>query len=103
MAKTLRTIEIGDMPELLRIVEEVRTSKSPRVLSRRKKPVAILRPLESTPKSGRSRKSKADEKAFLSSAGGWRDLVDTEKLKKDIDASRRISSRPQVTLWLLSH
>ena len=94
MAKTLRTIEIGDMPELLRIVEEVRTSKSPRVLSRRKKPVAILRPLESTPKSGRSRKSKADEKAFLSSAGGWRDLVDTEKLKKDIDAIREDEPAP---------
>jgi hypothetical protein len=85
-------MEIGNMPELLRIVEEVRTSKTPRVLSRRKKPLAILRPLESTPKNGRSRKSKADQKAFLSSAGGWRDLVDTEKLKEDIAASRRISS-----------
>jgi hypothetical protein len=92
MARTPRTIEISNMPELLRIVEEVRTSKTPRVLSRRKKPLAILRPLESTPKNARSRKSKADEKAFLSSAGGWRDLVDTEKLKEDIDASRRILS-----------
>ncbi len=92
MARTPRTIEISNMPELLRIVEEVRTSKTPRVLSRRKKPLAILRPLESTPKNTRSRKSKADEKAFLSSAGGWRDLVDTEKLKEDIDASRRILS-----------
>ncbi len=92
MGRTARTIEISNMPELLRIVEEVRTSKTPRVLSRKKKPLAILRPLESTPKNARRRKSKADEKAFLSSAGGWRDLVDTEKLKEDIDASRRILS-----------
>lgn len=98
MAKPLRTIEIGNMPELLRIVEEVRTSKTPRVLSRRKKPLAILRPLGSAPKNGKSRKSKADERAFLASAGGWRGLVDTEKLKEDIDASRRISYRPPVTL-----
>lgn len=83
MAKTLKTIEIGHMPELLRIVEEVRTSRTPRVLSRRKKPLAILRPLESTTKRGRGQKSDADEKAFLSSAGGWRDLVDTDKLKRD--------------------
>ncbi len=98
MARTPRTIEISNMPELLRIVEQVRRTKTPRVLSRRKKPLAILRPLESTPKNARSRKSKADEKAFLSSAGGWRDLVDTEKLKEDIDASRRISYRPPVAL-----
>lgn len=98
MAKTPRTIDIGNMPELLRIVEQVRRSKTPRVLSRRKKPLAILRPLGGARKNGKSRKSKADEQAFLSSAGGWRDLVDTEKLKEDITASRGISSRPPVAL-----
>ncbi len=98
MAKTLRTIEISNMPDLVRLVEEMQKSKTPRVPSRSQKPVAVLRPLESSPKSGSSRKTKADEKAFLTSAGGWRDLVDTEALKKDFDASRRISSRPPVSL-----
>ncbi len=88
MARPPRTIEIDNMPELLRIVEQVRRSKTPHVLSRRKKPLAILRPLRSAPKNRKNRKSKADEKAFLSSAGGWRGLVDTEKLVDQLRSTR---------------
>ena len=33
--------------------------------------------------------------ALLSTAGGWKDLVDTERLKTDIYADRLINNRPE--------
>ena len=97
MAKTLRTIEIGNMPDLVRIVEEVRKSNTPRVLSRRRKPLAVLRPLETKRKRAKGTKTKKDYEAFLASAGSWKD-VDTDTLVRDIYESRKISSRPPVKL-----
>lgn len=94
MGKELRTIEIGNMPDLVRIVEEVRKSNMPHVLSRRKKPLAVLRPLNGKRKGA---KTKKDYEAFLASAGSWKD-VDTDKLIRDIGESRKISSRPPVEL-----
>lgn len=60
---------------------------------------AVVKPVRPA-KTGRRRRPKtgADYEAFLASAGGWKDLVDTEKLKADIYESRRISSRPPVEL-----
>jgi hypothetical protein len=40
----------------------------------------------------------ADNDAFLASLGNWKGIVDTEKLKKDIQESRRISGRPPIRL-----
>lgn len=40
----------------------------------------------------------ADYEAFLSSAGSWKGIVDTDKLVADIYESRRLSSRPPVEL-----
>src|SRR5437870_4103233 len=42
--------------------------------------------------------ARADREAFLSTAGAWKDLVDTDKLVEDIYESRRIPSRPPVKL-----
>lgn len=44
------------------------------------------------------KRTAADREAFLSSLGGWKDLVDTDKLKEDIYESRSISTRPPVRL-----
>jgi hypothetical protein len=46
MARAVEPIEISRMPQVVRIVEEVRKTKTPRVLSRKRKPVAILRPFQ---------------------------------------------------------
>jgi len=43
-------------------------------------------------------KSQADIDAFLSSAGGWKDIVDTDKLKADIAASRQLPIKPRPEL-----
>jgi predicted DNA-binding antitoxin AbrB/MazE fold protein len=36
--------------------------------------------------------------AFRKSRGGWKDLIDCEKLKRDIYESRSIQTRPEVKL-----
>ncbi|MER3457828.1 MAG: hypothetical protein C4309_03585 [Chloroflexota bacterium] len=64
---------------------------------------AVVSPVGLTKIRRRRRpKTEADYEAFLASAGGWKDLADTEKrkaeLKADIYESRRISSRPPVEL-----
>jgi len=43
-------------------------------------------------------KTKADYEAFRASAGGWKDLVDTDKLIGDIYESRRHAFRLPVEL-----
>ncbi len=96
MAKELKTIDIGNVPELLRLVEEVRVTNEPRLLRLGLEDLAILKPVKT--KRRKTIKTKGGFEAFLSSAGGWRDLVDTEKLKADIYESRRISFRPPVNL-----
>jgi len=96
MNQNLETIEISKMPELLRIAEQVRKTQRPRLLRRNKVGIAILRPVGKrriTKRLG----SKKNFEAFRLAAGSWRD-VDTDKLIKDIYASRKISSRPPVKL-----
>ena len=86
-------VDISAMPELNRLVDEVRASQRPRVLRRGSEEVAVLLPASFGRKRRRVRKpSAADYQAFLASAGGWKD-VDTDKLIADIDESRR-SQRP---------
>ncbi len=102
MAKEFEALDISDNPDLLRLAEEVRRSKVARVLQRHGEDVAIVMPPPNS--SGRrtkgtaiKRKSQADMEAFLSSAGGWKD-VDTDRLKADIYESRRLSTRPRPDL-----
>lgn len=99
MTSEPKPIDISAIPELLGLAEEVRSSKQPRVLRRDSEDVAILLPVTPAPKRRSKRaKTPADYEAFLASAGGWKGLVDTEKLKADIAESRRLSSRPALDL-----
>ena len=58
---------------------------------------AVLRAIPARKAARRRGITDADWDAFLASAGSWDD-VDTEKMKRDIRESRRISSRPRVEL-----
>jgi hypothetical protein len=89
-------IDISGSPELLQLAEEVRSRGKPAVLRRGGDEMAVVSPIRK-PRTRRS-PSKADYEAFLSSLGGWKDLVDTDKLLKDIAESRRLSTRPPVDL-----
>lgn len=98
MRGNLKPLDISHVPELLRIVEEVRATNEPRVLRRDGEDLAVLVP--SSPVKGvRSRRVKttADYEAFRSAAGSWKD-VDTDRLVAEIYESRRRSSRPPVEL-----
>jgi hypothetical protein len=96
MARELKSIDISDNPELLRIVEEVRSSNEPRVLRRNREDLVIVSPAKRARRSRRT-KTPADYAAFRAAAGSWKD-VDTDKLIADIYESRRLSSRPPVEL-----
>jgi hypothetical protein len=59
---------------------------------------AVLKPISSRNRSTVGKRTRADREAFLLSLGGWRDLVDTDKLVKNIYESRSISTRPPIEL-----
>lgn len=97
------TIDISNNPVLLRLAEEVRRRNRATVLRNGNKDIAVVTPVADNPKrkTGRSpvkKKSAVAMAIFLSSAGGWNDLVDTDKLKADIYESRRRSIRPHPDL-----
>lgn len=60
-------------------------------------PLVVLKPVRAKVKR-RRKKSAAAHKAFLSAAGGWKDLVDTDKFLSENYTSRRRSLRPHVEL-----
>ena len=108
-SKPLESIDVSDLPDLLRIVDEVRAGARPRLLRRGAEPLAVLTPVEagtaeSVARLGRAAKSRrrrqftaADWAAFRSAAGSWAD-VDTDKLIEDIYAARDAGDRPSVEL-----
>jgi hypothetical protein len=48
MSKHMTPIDISDIPDLLRIVEDMKDAKEARILKKGNAPVAMLTPLEST-------------------------------------------------------
>jgi len=96
VAQTYQSIDISQSPELLRVAEEVRDTNRPRALTRNHTIVALVVPPRAQRKSVAT-SPESDYEAFLASAGGWKDLVDTEQLKKNIKDARG-SDRPDVRL-----
>ena len=86
------------MPDLAKIAEEVEATNIPRELKRDDKTVAVIVPVDQAVRGKGKAKTKADYEAFKSAAGGWKDLVDTERLKQDIYASCKVSTRPPIVL-----
>lgn len=101
MARELAPIDVTNDPELLRLAEEVRHSGRPRLLRRGGEDLAILSPVgRVTRRPTRKAKTctKADDEAFLASAGSWRGNVDVDRFLADNEESRRRSPRPPVDL-----
>jgi len=97
MAEQPKAIDISDVPDILRLAEEVRRAGEPRVLRRDGEDLAMVVPLPRAKKSRFKKPTEADLEAFRSAAGGWSD-IDTDKLIENIYESRRISTRPPVEL-----
>lgn len=103
MAMERETIDISNNPDVLHLAEGVRRRKVSVVLRNGDEDVAVIMPLadRTAAKSRRApfkQKSQADIDAFLAAAGGWKELVDTEQLKRNISESRERSSRLPVKL-----
>ncbi len=93
MSRTLTPIDISHLPDLLRIAEEVKDTKTPHVLKRDNKTVAMLMPVGTTVKPEKKPKpTKADYETFFSAFGSWKD-VDTEKLKRDMRYTQPVRGR----------
>ncbi|MDP2937520.1 MAG: hypothetical protein Q8O86_13630 [Dehalococcoidia bacterium] len=83
MPKQPKRIDISNVSELLRIVEEVRKTEEPHALGRDSDELAILMPTKRAARSEDKRtKTKADLEAFRSAFGAWKAIVDAELLKK---------------------
>jgi len=98
MAKDINYIDISGVPDLLRIAEEVRTTRKPHILRRDSEDMAVLIPVTPTRRKAKRTKTRADYEAFHAAAGGWKGLVDTDKLIADINESRRLSTKPPIEL-----
>lgn len=99
MAKDMRSIDISSVPDLVRIAEEVRTSGRPRILRRNGEDMAMVIPIGHGRKHRTRRaRAQADYDTFLATAGGWKGLVDGDKLLADINESRELSTKPPVEL-----
>ena len=96
MAKTTIPVDVSKAPDLLRLAEEVHASKTPRVLRRGDKDLAVIMPVAPRRRLPRT-PTGADLDALLASAGSWSDLIDLEQFKHQIAESRG-SSRLQVDL-----
>ncbi len=97
--KEMTRISLDELPvNFARYFVRVVRARKAVVVEDKGNALAVLKPTTRAPRGKRRRKSAADYEAFLASAGAWKDLVDTEKLKKDIYESRKISSRPPIVL-----
>ncbi len=96
MSSNLTPIDISNLPELVRLAEEVNSTKQPRILKRDNETVAMLMPVGTTIKPKKKpAPTKADYEAFFSAFGSWKD-VDTDALLKNISATRKRSNRPPI-------
>ena len=88
-------LDITNMPDLVRIAEEVEATRKPRVLKRDNTPLAILTPV--TKKQSSKAKSKAVQDT-LALAGAWKDLP-ADQMEEELDRIRH-SSKPTPPLEL---
>jgi hypothetical protein len=87
MNRTLTLIDISNIPDLIRIAEEVATTKQPRELRRDDKTVAVLMPVEP------ATQAKTVYEASLAAIGSWSDL-NADELIANIHRWRKEGSRP---------
>ena len=92
--RNLTPIDISNFPDLLRIAEEVKATKTPRILKRESEPVAMLMPVGTAVKpETKPKPTKADYEASLAAIGSWRDL-DSDALIAHVYRAREEGSRP---------
>ncbi|MEA2511427.1 MAG: hypothetical protein QOJ59_914 [Thermomicrobiales bacterium] len=94
MVAERKVIDVDESPDLTRLVERVSESKEATLLRRKGQAVALITPLGPRPRRRRPHMDPVEAARILrETAGGWKGLVDTDKLIEDIYADRELSSR----------
>lgn len=93
MAEQPKSIDISDVPEILRLAEEVRRAGEPRVLRRDGEDLAMVVPMPRPRKTPLKKPTAEDYAAFRGAAGSWAD-IDTDTLIEDIYRARGEGTRP---------
>ncbi len=93
MAEQPKAIDISDVPDMLRLAEEVHRTGDPRVLRRDGEDLAMVVPMPRPRKTRLKKPTAADYAAFRSAAGSWAD-IDTDTLIEDIYRARGEGTRP---------
>ena len=94
MTREAARIEISTMPDLARLAEEVARTRTPRVLRRGDEDLAVLSPAKPKRRRTWKRPSEEDIARSLAAAGSWKGIVDTERLKRELDEARSDNSPP---------
>lgn len=98
MSRNLTPIDISNLPDLLRLAEEVQTTKKPRILKRDSEPVAMLMPVGTAVKPEKKRAKKKAIEDTLALAGSWSDL-DWDDMIRELDRIRHESTpTPPISL-----
>ena len=107
MASEARTIDIADISDLGTLVDEVRRSRTPRILRRDGEDIAVLMPLTRTAQLTSARRARLhppttteiarSQAGIRTAAGSWKE-VDVDNLKEDLARQRAVVTRPPVEL-----
>jgi len=93
MAEQPKSTDISDVPDILRLAEEVRRAGEPRVLRGDGEDLDMVVPMPRPRKTRLKKPTAADYAAFRSAAGSWAD-IDTDTLIEDIYRARGEGTRP---------
>jgi hypothetical protein len=94
MAHEVVRIDIDPTPNLAELAREVRRTQTTVVLQEEGEDVAVLSPARPKRRVKGKRVTQEDIAASRAAAGSWKGLVDTEKLKRELDAARSDNSLP---------
>ena len=94
MTRETTAIDISTMPDLARLAEEVARTRTPRLLRRGDEDIAVLSPARPKRRPRGKRVTQADIDAALGAIGSWKGIVDTERLKRELDEARSDNSPP---------
>jgi hypothetical protein len=94
MTREAVRVDVATCPDLLTLAEEVARTRTPRVIARGDEDLAVLSPAKPKRRLKGKQITEEDIAASLAAAGSWKGLVDTEQLKRDLDAARSDNSPP---------
>jgi hypothetical protein len=95
MTREAVSIDISTMPDLARVAEEVASTRTPRILTRGDKEIAVVFP--ASPRRRRRAKPVTDADIEAALAASWVGLVEPDALKRELDDARS-DDRPPVRL-----